>query len=149
MGELLRQAPAKLPADQAVTGDEDRELVEGDQEIDLALVAPLLHVGLDLLAHDAGIGAQPLVAQRGNEEAHLLVEDLRPHVVDDAGPEDGNRELVDLADAELALLRREERGLGPGPHERRDVPPGQAEAEDLAEPRAAAPQQAHGIAAQR
>src|SRR6185369_3444000 len=60
-----------------------------------------------------------------------------------------DRELVDLARAELVLGRGEERRLRAGTQHRRHPGARQPEREDLAELRVAAPEQADGVTAQR
>ncbi len=149
MRDLARHAAPQLLADQAAGGDEHGQLVQGGGQVDLAGVAPGVGVGLGLLLHHARVGAQSLVAQRREEETHLLVQDRRRHVVDDAGAEDGHRELVDLARAELVRGGGEERRVRARAQERRHPGARQPEREELAELGVAPPQQANRVAAQR
>ncbi len=148
MGEVARETRAELGAHQASARDEHGQLVEGREEVHLALVAPRGDVGLRLLLHDARVGAQPIVAQRGKEQSHLLVHHLRARVVHDAFAEDRHREPVDLARAQPVLGRAEDRGLRARADERGDARAGQTQREHFAEARVAAEQQTDGIAAQ-
>ena len=148
VGEITREARAELGAHQAAARDEHGQLVECGEQVHLPLVAPAGDIGLRLLLHDARVGAQPIVAQRGEEQPHLLVHDLWARVVHDATPEDGNGEPVHLSRAQAILGGAEERRLRARPDERGRARARQSEREDLAEARVAVQQQSHRIAAQ-
>ena len=82
--ELFREPATELLPDETAARDEHGQLVHRREQIHLPVRAPLVDVRLRLLLHRPGVHAQPFVAQGGQHEAHLLVQHLGRHVVDDA-----------------------------------------------------------------
>ena len=60
-------------------------------------------VGFDLLVHEAGVALQGAALEQGCEESELLGHELGGDIVRDPLAEDGHRELIHLAGAELPV----------------------------------------------